>query len=146
MPTARRKLRIDEVSLVANPANPGALVALFKTKEERMTKTDIYEAMKKAAEAVRQEGETPEQALARYALTPEGREDYVRYRAAKAPPAPPPAVRAAAPGSAALRSLEKAADALRAAAPELTREAAIARAAQERPDLYRQYRAEVAAP
>ncbi|MBT5415150.1 MAG: hypothetical protein HOK81_11170 [Rhodospirillaceae bacterium] len=144
MPTARRKLVINEISLVKHPANPAAHVALFKKEEEPMTKSTIHESMKKNAEANRREGETPAQAFARYARTPEGRETYSRYRAA---PAPTPVSKAEEgspfPPSESLGEIEKAAGEMCLRDPALTRQQAIACVAKARPELYSRYREEM---
>ena len=81
MPRVRRKLEIDEVSLVKRGANPGARVALYKnadrggleTATNGLTKAVAYAAIRAKAVSLRKDGETREQAIARYLRTDEGR-------------------------------------------------------------------------
>jgi hypothetical protein len=73
MPQHLTDIAITEVSLVDNPANTGARVVFFKRagetqKEQHMatTKSEIYALIKENSEALRKDGQSPEQAFAAY--------------------------------------------------------------------------------
>ena len=147
MPRVRRKLEIDEVSLVKRGANPGARVALYKNAERvrletatnGLTKAVAYAAIRAKAVSLRKDGETREQAIARYLVTDEGRASLAVCHRAPGPwikPAQPVKKAASCPSVQAVH--EKAAE-LRKEDPTLTEHQARARVWMSNPELRRRY-------
>ena len=147
MPRVRRKLEIDEVSLVKRGANPGARVALYKNAErvrlesatDGPTKAEAYATIRSKAVSLRKDGESREQAIARYLRTDDGRASLAVCHRAPGPwvePAEPVEKAASCPS---LLAVHEKATALRKENPTLTEHQARARVWASDPELRKRY-------
>ena len=110
----------------------------------RLSKSEIYEAVVKAAEKQRRSGETEHEARARFWRTPEGQR--ARKRLDEAPghlfEKREDETKSESPITPAYSKLRKIGDEIRSKRPELSREEATAEAMKLRPDLLRRYQSE----